>query len=415
MTSFIDRFDAAFGRGQALLLRLSGLTAAEVSAEGPWVHDADGRSWLDFGSFGVHLLGHLHPDVVAAARDQLRHMGLSTKIMGNSAATACAEALIASTGGALDHVVFANSGAEAVEVSLKMAMLATGRRKLLAFRHGYHGKTLAALSLSDGWDRAQIGINDRVDIADLDDFDAVARLLETEEIAAAIIEPVQGEGGIRPVTATQLVRLQEVCALTGTILVVDEIQTGLGRCGRVWRSVPAQVVPDVLLVGKGLGGGLVPVSAAMFRTASIAERVADPVVLASSFAGGALAARVGETVVDLVSAPGFLDGVTRQGDRVMSHLRTTWTDDPAIVDVRGEGLMIGLELCSPGLAGQVVLEAARRRLLVTFCLHDPSVVRVYPPAVCTDVELDVGIARLVDAVAEARQVMDEPIDELTRR
>lgn len=413
MTGFMDRYEAAFGRGPALLLRLSGLVHGEVSARGPWVTDAAGESWLDFGSFGLHLIGHLHPAVVEAARDQLGLMGLSTKVMGNGAATACAEALVGSVDGALDHVVFANSGAEAVEIGLKMAMLTTGRRRFLAFRNGYHGKTVAALSLSDGWDSRKLGLGDRVNILNPSDWASISELLATETVAAAIVEPIRGEGGILPLAPGDLAHLREATARAGTMLIMDEIQTGLGRCGRIWRSAGVDVVPDVLLAGKGLGGGVVPISAALFRTAAVPERVADPVVLASSFAGGALAGRIGATVVGLVQEPAFLARVGQLGERTRAALRAELGDQDGVIDIRGEGLMIGVELATPGMAGQAVLEAARRRLLITFCLHQPTVLRVYPPAVCTDEEVDLGVERLVEAVQAACALMQA--EELTRR
>jgi acetylornithine/succinyldiaminopimelate/putrescine aminotransferase len=399
-TGFLDRYAAAFGRPEALMRRLSGLLGGEVAAEGAWITDTNGRRWLDFGSFGLHLLGHRHPDVVAAAAKQLDLMGLSGKVLGNEAATRCAEALIAATPAELDRAVLANSGAEAIDMAVKMVLLATGRDELLAFRRSYHGKTLGALSLSDAGGRAGLGLRNRVHMAEPDDLDGVRGLLAGRRIAGVFIEPVQGEGGILPIAPAFLARLRQDCTDTGTLLVLDEIQTGLGRCGRRWRSAD-DCVPDLLVVGKTLGGGLVPVSAVVFASSVIGACASDPVVLASSYAGGALAGCVGETVIGLVSDEALLRRVRALGDAARTRLAAGLAADPRVVDIRGEGLMIGVELAAPATAGHVVVEAARRDLLVSFCLSRPSVVRIYPPVVAEPDELTHGVDAFVAAVASA--------------
>jgi len=399
--TFIDRFAAAFGRPEALMRRLSGLFGGEVCAQGAVITDTLGGQWLDFGSFGLHLLGHRHPAVVAAATRQLGLMGLSGKVLGNDAATACAEALIAATPPNLDRAVLANSGAEAVDMAVKMVLLATGRDELLAFRHAYHGKTLGALSLSDAMGGgARFGLRNRVHFAQPGDAAAVEELLSSRRVAGVFIEPVQGEGGIRPVAPDFLDHLRRVCTATGTALVLDEIQTGLGRCGRRWRSAD-ECRPDLLLVGKTLGGGLVPVSAVVYSGAAVGVNAADPVVMASSFAGGALAARVGVTVLDLVRDENLLRTVRELGAIARDRLHAGLAGDPRVREIRGEGLMLGVEMAEPALAGQVVVEAARRGLLLSFCLSQPQVIRIYPPAVIAPADLVAGVEEFLAAVAAA--------------
>lgn len=398
-TGFLDRYAAAFGRPEALVRKLSGLLGGEVAAAGPWITDTNGARWLDFASFGLHLLGHRHPAVTAAATKQLDLMGLSGKMLGNDAATRCAAALLAATPANLDRVVLANSGAEAVDMAVKMVLLATGREKLLAFRRSYHGKTLAALSLSDAaGQRDLLGLRQRVHFVEPGDVEAVRQVLGTGRIAGVFIEPVQGEGGIRPIDPTFLAELRVLCTDSGTPLVLDEIQTGLGRCGRRWRSAD-DCAPDLLLAGKILGGGLVPLAAVVLAGSVVGASAVDPVVLASSFAGGALAACVGQTVVELVCDEALLARVRDLGELARARLRAELAHDPRVRDIRGEGLMIGLELTDPAAAGHVVLEAAKRGLLISFCLSQPNVLRVYPPAVIERDELADGIDALVAAVA----------------
>ncbi|KPI03538.1 Acetylornithine transaminase [Actinobacteria bacterium OK074] len=401
-TGFVDRYAAAFGRNKALLLRMTGMTAAETHAEGAWITDGTGRRWLDFGSFGVHLIGHRHPEVVAAAQQQLGRMGLSGKILGNAAATACAEALVAATPAHLDRVSFANTGSEAVEMAMKMAALATGRTAFVALRGSYHGKTAGALHLSDSFaGRAPLPLAAPVHFVDPDDPADEARLaalLESGTVAAVFAEPVRGEGGVRPVAPSYLAFLRERTEATGTLLVLDEIQTGLGRCGLLWRSA-AEVRPDLLLTGKVLGGGLLPLAAVVHASGKIKDSAADPVVLASSFAGGALAGAVGSAVLDVVSREGFLTDVTTLGEHAHTLLDEAFARQPRIAAVRGEGLMIGLEAADESVAGHVVLEAAKLGVLVSFCLSDPRVLRVYPCAGIGKADLEDGGGRLAEAVA----------------
>ncbi|MFF8642016.1 aspartate aminotransferase family protein [Streptomyces sp. NPDC015345] len=396
---FVDRYAATFGRNKALLLRMSGLTAGEARAEGAWITDDRGRRWLDFGSFGVHLIGHRHPEVTAAAQEQLGRMGLSGKILGNSAATACAEALIAATPTGLDRVSFANTGSEAVEMAMKMAALATGRAEFVALRGSYHGKTAGALHLSDSMaGRSPLPLAAPVHFVEPGDEHGVRALLGTGRVAAVFAEPVRGEGGIRPVDPAYLAFLREETERTGTLLALDEIQTGLGRCGYLWRSA-GDVRPDLLLVGKVLGGGLLPLAAVVHASGRIKESCADPVVLASSFAGGALAGAVGRAVIDVVSREAFLSGVRERAAHARSLLAERFAADPKIAAVRGEGLMIGLEAADESIAGHVVLEAAKRGVLISFCLSNPRVLRVYPTAGIDKSDLEDGIGRLAEALA----------------
>lgn len=386
-----------------MLLRLSGLTAAEIDASGAWVTDAAGRRWLDFGSFGVHLLGHLHPAIVAAAREQLDRMALSTKILGNGAAAACAESLLHHTPACLDRVLFANSGGESVDAAVRMAMLATNRRELAALQGGYHGRTASALALSQP-PSGVVGLQPahtvhRVAIGDLH---TAEESLASEKVAALFVEPIQGEGGVRSLSPSFLLALRRLCTRTGTLLVLDEIQTGLGRCGSTWRSC-GDCEPDILLAGKTLGGGLMPLAAVIYSSACIAARETDPLLLASTFAGGALAGRIGETVLEIVTAERFLAQVRETGAKARAVLSDTLGESDHVVEVRGEGLMIGVAFRTPAFAGDVVMEALKRNLLVSFCLNDLSVVRVYPPAVIDDADLTRGIDRLADAVAAASE------------
>ncbi len=263
----------------------------------------------------------------------------------------------------------------------------------------YHGKTAGALHLSDTLaGRSPVPLAAPVHFVAPGATDRVRALLRTGRVAAVFAEPVQGEGGIRPVAPEYLAFLRAETQAAGTLLVLDEIQTGLGRCGRLWRSA-AEVRPDLLLAGKVLGGGLLPLAAVVYASRRIKESHSDPVVLASSFAGGALAGVVGSAVLSLVTREEFLTGVRELGEHTRDRLREVFADEPKIAEVRGEGLMIGLQAATASVAGHVVLEAAKRGVLISFCLSDPCVLRVYPTARIAKTDLEDGIGRLAEAVA----------------
>ncbi|WP_227270855.1 aspartate aminotransferase family protein [Roseobacter weihaiensis] len=387
---------------------MTGMSAGEAFAEGAWVTDTNGRRWLDFGSFGLHLLGHRHPEVVKACVDQLGRVALSTKILGNEEATVCAERLIASVDALMDGVIFANSGAEAIEIALKMVKASTGRQRVLALKKSYHGKSNAALSISDTLS-GQSGNHSgsfNTTFVDPENRDAIHAALSSGSVAGVFVEPVQGEGGIIEIPPDTLFWIAKQCRTHGAIFVMDEIQTGLGRCGKVWAADHGQLQPDIVTAGKTLGGGVLPLSAVIFARRRLTTAATDPVLHASTFAASPLATRVGSTVVDLVQQEPFLDRVQQLGTVVRSGLESRIGQLKGVVDVRGHGLMIGVECASPDFAGEVVIEAAKRNLLITFCLSNPRVIRIYPPAVTSDSDVKLGLDALCESVRAAGAHLD---------
>ncbi|MBT2337087.1 aspartate aminotransferase family protein [Variovorax paradoxus] len=393
---FADRYGTVFGRQQGLMLKMAGLTSSEGSASGAWIEDTAGARWLDFGSFGVHLLGHCHPQVVQALTAQAGRMGLSSKILANEPIVTAAERLLALGGRPLDNIIFANTGSEAVEAALKLARIATGRRRILAFRHSYHGRSPGALSVSHGYERHGALLTDgQSSFVDVGDLQAVEAALASGVYAAAIIEPVQGEGGIRPVSPAFLQALRELTRAYDVRFILDEIQTGLGRTGQL----VCPVVPDVRLLGKVLGGGMFPVAAALFDTAQFGAAARDPVVHASSFAGSPMAGAVVNAVLDVVTEASFTTRIATLGARCRELLVARIGHHPAVAQIRGGGFMIGVEFNDMSDAGQMIIEAAKRKLLIAFCLTAPNVVRVYPPAVIDEATLMDGIERFCTSVA----------------
>ncbi|MGB7369912.1 aspartate aminotransferase family protein [Erythrobacter sp.] len=396
--AFIDRYARVFGRPQATLLQFAGLSEGEVRAKGAEVEGAGGRRWLDFGSFGMHLLGHRHDAILAAAHKSIDEMGLSTKILGNCAATGFVENLISRLPWNMDSVILGNTGCEAVESALKLAMIATGRRLIVSLENGYHGKSLAIASLGGGHLTEKLPPLIECRKIRAEDYDGLDRLLQSEEIAAVIVEPIQGEGGILAIPPPFLRHIGDRCHATGTMLILDEIQTGIGRTGRPWAGEISDFAPDIVVFGKVLGGGLVPISATAFRKKQVGSGAMDPIVHSSSFAGGTFATTVATAALETALAPNFLDRVTQLGDKALSSLQAVATSASFPAQARGAGLMIGLEVDSAERAGLIVMEAAKRGLLLTFCLTAPTVVRIYPPGVVSDEQLDQGLETITEAL-----------------
>ena len=396
---FLDRYARVFGRSATLVLKMAGLTASEAHGQGAFVVDANGRRWTDFGSFGVHLLGHCHPAVVETVRRQVGELGLSTKILTNEAILTAGEKLAALTGGRHKGVMFANSGSEAIEVIIKMCRIATGRKRFVALERAYHGRTDGALQLSGSYSRhAAAPTPGNVDFVAAGDVERLADLLAAGTTAAVFVEPVQGEGGIHPVSMEFLSAVRDLCDRHGTLMVCDEIQTGLGRAGHLNHFDQA----DIIAYGKTLAGGVVPVSAVVFSTEKVSTHARDPVVSASSVAGGPLAGAVAGTVLDIVTADGFLEDVRSKGEHAGSALFREIGPAEGVVAIRGRGLMIGIEFESAALVGEVVLQAMQRDLLVSFCLSEPKVLRLYPPAVTSVEDISDAVTRLAEAVVAAK-------------
>src|ERR1700730_15617477 len=255
----LDRYSRHVNKALASLCRLVG-APVEVRSAGTKVYGGNGEASLDCGGFGVFLLGHCHPKVVSAVRRQLEEHPLATRLFLNPQLAEAAEALASVAPAGLEHVFLTNSGAEAVEVGLKLARLA-GKTRIVAMDGGFHGKTLGALSVTG---RPQYRgpfapLLPGVEFVPFGDAAALQDALQVQgEQTAVILEPVQAEGGVRFAPAGYLAQVRERCTAHGATMILDEIQSGLGRLGAWWGADVESVIPDLLLCGKILGGGVVP-------------------------------------------------------------------------------------------------------------------------------------------------------------
>lgn len=368
---------------------------AFVRGRGTYLYDVNGREYLDFVSgIGVASLGHAHPGLTAAIAEQAATL-LHTSNLYYHPFQADAASRLAQFSG-LPRAFFCNSGTEAVEACLKFARRywytqgVQGRTAFVAIEGGFSGRTMGALSVThDEHYRAPFAPLLEATFVDPARPEALLAAV-TDRTAAIIAEPIQGEGGIRPMSAEFAAAINDACARTGALYIADEVQTGLGRTGHPFYYQALGLHPDLISVGKALGGG-VPVGAAL-----VSERVAQAVSPGdhgSTYGGNLLGTRAAAFVLDQLMNEGLLEHVRAMGAHLERRLRALALQHPAIVDVRGAGLMRGLQLAFD--AASVVDTARDRGLLVN--RTDEKVVRLLPPFTVEQAEIDRAV-ELLDTV-----------------
>ena len=370
---------------------------AKVSFErgaGVRVFTPDGDEYLDFGAgVAVTSCGHAHPHLVEALTEQAKKIWHTSNLYQMPGQERLARRLIDAS--FAETVFFTNSGAEALECAIKMARkfhAAQGhpeRYRLITFEGAFHGRTLATIA-AGGQMKYIEGFGPKVDGFDQVPFgghDAVKAAIGPAT-AGILIEPVQGEGGIRPVPTSWLRQLRALCDEHGLLLVFDEVQCGVGRTGKFFAHEWSGVAPDIMAVAKGIGGGF-PVGACLATAKAAAGMTAGS--HGSTFGGNPLATAVGNAVLDVVLAPGFLDGVRQRALRLKQKLAGLKDAHPEIIeDIRGLGLMLGIKCRVPNTALQA---AAMDQHLLTIGAGD-NVLRLLPPLVVTDADIDDAVNRL---------------------
>ena len=402
LRSVVDDYRRHVSRGRARLAELTG-GQVEVSSSGSTVTDAAGRDYLDCGGYGVFLLGHRHPAVVAAVVDQVQRHPMATRLMLEPTVARAAATLASVAPAGLEYVHFVNSGAEATEAAIKLAR-AHGKRALVSTKGGFHGKTMGALGLTANelYQASFRPLLPSVSHVPFGDVGALGALLARTPDACVVVEPVQGEGGVVVPPAGYLTSVAALCAEHGALLVLDEVQTGLGRLGTWWGADRDGVTPDVLLVGKGLSGGVVPVAAMVATAAAYKPFSDDPFLHTSTFAGSPIAMAAATAAVTTIRDEGLVDRARELGARLLRDLPAAVAPlGDRVIDVRGAGLLLGVEFADPGLALDLVLDLLDRGLLVNHSLNAHRVVRLTPPAVLTDAEAD----RVLETIAAAASAL----------
>jgi putrescine aminotransferase len=387
--------------GRARLAEMLG-GQVEVESNGAWVTTSDGEKYLNAGGYGVLLHGSRHPTVVAEVERQLRTHPVATRIFLEPAAARAAELLTSITPDGLNRVFFANSGAEATEAAIKIARL-NGRRHLISMVGGYHGKTLGALSITakDVFQQPFRPLLPDVTHVPYGDVTALAAALDTcPGRACVVVEPIQGEAGVVIPPAGYLRNVRMLCTEYDALLVVDEIQTGLGRLGAWWGVDREGVRPDILLSGKGLGGGVMPASAAITSDELFATLDRDPLLHTGTFSAVPIAMAAVYGSIRAIQQDNLVEKAATLGEQI----RTEIAD---IVDrqlghheceVRGVGLLIGVDIASPGLAGELLVDLIGNNVVANLSLNSDRVLRLTPPAIMNPAETDFLLDRFERAV-----------------
>ncbi|EXJ15003.1 Acetylornithine aminotransferase [Imhoffiella purpurea] len=356
--------------------------------EGVWLWDTDGKRYLDaLSGIAVCGLGHAHPavrDAICAQAGQLIH---TSNLYGIAEQERLGTMLAERAG--MDRVFFANSGAEANEAAIKLARLHAHRRgienpAILVAEHSFHGRTLATLSAT-GNRKVQAGFEPLVQgfvRVPYDDIEAVEiAATNRPNIVAILIEPIQGEGGINIPSPDYLARLRAICDREGWLLIYDEIQTGMGRTGRLFAHEHSGARPDVMTLAKGLGNG-VPIGACLARGA--AAEVLTAGTHGSTFGGNPLACRVGRAVLETLESEALIENAARQGDYLLTAFNEALGQIKGVVSIRGRGLMLGIELDRP--CAELVPAALDAGLLINVTAD--RVVRLLPPLILAQPEAD---------------------------
>ncbi|MGJ5797634.1 aspartate aminotransferase family protein [Streptomyces europaeiscabiei] len=393
-----------------------------TSGSGAWVETSDGQRYLDFtAGIAVCSTGHSHPRVVEAIREQAgRIIHAQVNCYQHDLLVPLADRLAELTPGSIEQFFFSNSGAEAVEAGVKIAKQATGRTSVVVFQGSFHGRThlTAAMTTSKAVYRvhaqplpAGVFIAPFPDLASGRQPDAevercltdLRRLLEStcdpSDIAAFVIEPVQGEGGYRPAPAAFLRGLREICDEHGILLVIDEVQSGFGRTGTMFAIEQYDVEPDIMVLAKGIASGM-PLSAVGARASIMRSWI--PGSHGGTYGGNAVACAAALATIDVLTEPGVLDHVRSLAQVLRDALLSVRSAHPdAVVDVRGLGLMLAIEFTDPAVTQRVVAACLERHLIMTTAGARGAAVRWMPPLVISREELDQAIAIFDDAVHSA--------------
>jgi acetylornithine/N-succinyldiaminopimelate aminotransferase len=373
---------------------------AFVRGEGPYIYSEDGQRYLDFGAgIAVNALGHAHPKLVAAITDQAGKLWHTSNLYRIPGQEKLARRLVENT--FADTVFFTNSGVEAIEASIKMArryQYAKGKPErfhIITFEGAFHGRTLAAIA-AGGQAKYLEGFGPKVQGFDQVPFGDLKALKEAigPQTAALLIEPIQGEGGLRPAEPEFLRALRKLCDDNDLLLIFDEVQTGVGRTGKFFAHEWSGVTPDIMAIAKGIGGGF-PMGACLAT-----ERAASgmtPGSHATTFGGNPLAMAVGNAVLDEILAPGFLEHVNKVANYARQQLGSLIAEHPGVFeDVRGEGLMLGLKM---KVTNSDFVDALRARHMLAVGAGG-NVVRLLPPLIITEDQVREAVSIMSDAAKE---------------
>ncbi len=381
-------------------------TAVEWEDEGAVFRDVNGKEFIDMlGGFGIYVVGHRHPKVLKAVTDQLQKQAIHSQELIDPLRTYLAKLVSQITPGDLQYSFFSNSGTESVEGCLKMAMLTTGRRKLVGTIGAFHGKTLGALGgTSKAFFREQfLPLLNWMHVP-FGDVDSLAMVLKSGEftgdrVAAVVIEPIQGEGGIVVAPPGYLAAARAICDEYGAMLVFDEVQSGMGRSGKMFCCEHDGVTPDLMALGKGFGGGVMPIGAVVGTQKTWQKYIDNPFLHTTTFGGNPLACAAAIATIHVLLEEDLLKAAAEKGEYLLKQINALAARYPKVLKLaRGRGLMLGMEFTDNDLGYKVATELFSRQILISGTYINARVLRVEPALTIGYPQLDIFLARLEESL-----------------
>ena len=386
--------------------------------------DIKGRKYLDLlGGYGIFNVGHRHPKVVEAVSNQLKRQALHSQELLEPFRAMLAKLIHDITPGDLQYSFFGNSGAEAVEGAMKLAMLHTGRKSFVAATAAFHGKTLGALSATAKAKFRQPFLPIlpdcyHVPYGDADYIEAALKAADEvgNDIAGVILEPIQGEGGINVPPDDYFPRVRDLCDRYGALFIVDEVQTGMGRTGKMFCVDHWNVVPDIMCLGKALGGGVMPIGAFVSNKTIWEQLFPEPWLHSTTFGGNPLACVAAIAGIHVLLEEKLPERADKLGAEFVNKLRALRRRFPKLcVDVRGKGLMIGMEFPNDAVGYEVAKGLFDNGVLVAGTLFSAKTIRIEPPLTLTEKELNQALTVIEKVFKEVNAKHFEPKSKLPVR
>ena len=405
--SIIKSFETHVSAGKAAFFKKYGMDFVMGQRDGAWIHDMDGNKRLFncHSNGGVFNLGHRNQEIIDALRSALDDLDIGNHHFMSQERSALAQQITSTMPDDLNVCIFSVGGGEAVDLALKLACGHTGRSKIISATGGFHGHTGLALTVGDAQYRDAFGIDatNKLQVP-FNDAEALAHALDSD-VAAVILETIPATLGMVMPEDGYLEKVRALCDTNGTLLIMDEIQSGLGRTGKLWAFEHAGITPDMVVIGKGLSGGIYPIAATIIREPLDTIFQNDPFIHISTYGGSELGWRVAHKVIQISGDTIFLDRVQEAGQKVREGLEVILEKYPRFfTGIRQNGLMIGLELRDEYGGPALTKAAYDQDLLLVYANNDTSVSQFLLPLTITNEEIDLVMDKLDKAMNAARKL-----------
>lgn len=364
--------------------------------------DSLGNKYLDFlGGHGTYNFGFNHPHIVNAVSEQLKRSPMAaSKVHLSSKIAELSKKLAQIAPGNISRAFYCNSGTESVEGAIKLARARTGKPKIISTENAFHGKSMGSLSATGrpGYKRPfEPLLCDIVHVP----FNSTTLMEEAidENTAAVILEPIQGEGGVNVPDDGYLKDIQKICKKNNVLFILDEVQTAMGRTGYNFAAEHDGVEPDIITMAKALGGGVMPIGAILAKPDVFRPFEDDPFIHTSTFGGNPLACAAASAAIDVLVNDKLAERAKELGEYLIEQLKTLQAKHRWIADVRGRGLLIGIEFVEEGAAAHIIYEAAKNKILVLHMLNNPKVIRIEPPLIIEKEQIDLLVNVIDNALS----------------